>query len=80
MAEDKLAKIISLCKRRGFIFGGSQIYGGLSSIWDYGPLGVNLKRKIKNLWWKEYVENREDIVGLDSSIIMSEGVFWPQAI
>ncbi len=75
MAEDKLTKIISLCKRRGFIFGGSQIYGGLSSIWDYGPLGVNLKKKIKDIWWKEYVENRDDIVGLDSSIIMSEGVF-----
>ncbi|MCF7871145.1 MAG: glycine--tRNA ligase [Candidatus Omnitrophica bacterium] len=75
MADDKLTKIISLCKRRGFIFGGSQIYGGLSSIWDYGPLGVNLKKKIKDIWWKEYVENRNDIVGLDSSIIMSEGVF-----
>ncbi len=75
MAQDKLTQIISLCKRRGFIFGGSQIHGGLSSIWDYGPLGVSLKKKIKDIWWKEYVCNREDIVGLDSSIIMSEGVF-----
>lgn len=71
----KLAEIISLCKRRGFIFGGSQIHGGISSIWDYGPLGVSLKKKIKDLWWREYVESRDDIVGLDSSIIMSEGVF-----
>ncbi|MCF7873314.1 MAG: glycine--tRNA ligase [Candidatus Omnitrophica bacterium] len=75
MAANKLTKIISLCKRRGFIFGGSQIYGGLSSIWDYGPLGVSLKKKIKDIWWKEYVEHRNDIVGLDSSIIMAEGVF-----
>ncbi len=73
--EGKLSKIVSLCKRRGFVFGGSEIYGGLSSVWDYGPLGVRLKRKIKNIWWKHYAESREDIVGLDSSIIMQEGVF-----
>ncbi|MCF7874418.1 MAG: glycine--tRNA ligase [Candidatus Omnitrophica bacterium] len=75
MANDKLTQIISLCKRRGFIFGGSQIYGGLSSIWDYGPLGASIKKKIKDIWWKRYVDEREDIVGLDSGIIMSEGVF-----
>ncbi len=75
MDQEKLAKIVSLCKRRGFIFGGSEIYGGLSSIWDYGPLGVRLKKRIKDIWWKEYVEKRADIVGLDSSIIMSEQVF-----
>lgn len=75
MAEDKLSKIVSLCKRRGFIFGGSEIYGGLSSIWDYGPLGVRLKKRIKDIWWDTYVDKREDIVGLDASIIMPEGVF-----
>ncbi len=75
MAEDKLTKIVSLCRRRGFIFGGSEIYGGLSSIWDYGPLGAKLKKRIKDIWWREYVENREDIVGLDASIIMPGEVF-----
>lgn len=75
MIEDKLTKIVSFCKRRGFIFGGSEIYGGISSIWDYGPLGAILKKRVKDIWWKLYVENKEDIVGLDSSIIMQEGVF-----
>jgi glycyl-tRNA synthetase len=75
MSGDKLTKIVSLCKRRGFIFAGSEIYGGLSSIWDYGPLGAILKKRIKDIWWDTYVEKREDIVGLDSSIIMSEDVF-----
>jgi glycyl-tRNA synthetase len=75
MSEDKLTKIVSLCRRRGFVFGGSQIYGGLSSIWDYGPLGAKIKKKIKDIWWKVYVEEREDIVGLDSAIIMHEDVF-----
>ncbi|MDP8289846.1 MAG: glycine--tRNA ligase, partial [Candidatus Susulua stagnicola] len=75
MIQEKLTQIISLCKRRGFIFGGSEIYGGLSSVWDYGPLGVSLKKRIKDIWWKEYVEKRSDIVGLDSSIIMRDQVF-----
>lgn len=75
MAEDKLQKIVSLCKRRGFVFGGSEIYGGLSSVWDYGPLGAKLKKRIKDIWWDTYVEKREDVVGLDSSIIMHEDVF-----
>jgi glycyl-tRNA synthetase len=75
MSEDKLAKIVALCRRRGFVFGGSEIYGGLSSIWDYGPLGAKIKKKIKDIWWNTYVEKREDIVGLDSSIIMHEDVF-----
>jgi len=75
MAEDKLSKIVSLCKRRGFIFGGSEIYGGVSSIWDYGPLGSKIKKRIKDLWWKTYAEDRPDIVGLDCSIITHEDVF-----
>jgi len=75
MAEDKLSKIVSLCRRRGFVFGGSEIYGGVSSIWDYGPLGSKIKKRIKDLWWKTYAENRPDIVGLDCSIITHEDVF-----
>ncbi|MDD5583705.1 MAG: glycine--tRNA ligase [Candidatus Omnitrophica bacterium] len=75
MPEDALTKIVSLCRRRGFVFGGSEIYGGLSSIWDYGPLGAKLKKTIKDIWWDTYVNKRGDIVGLDSSIIMHEDVF-----
>lgn len=63
-------KIISLCRRRGFIFPSSEIYGGLSSCWDYGPLGVELKRNIKDAWWRAAVQERDDMVGLDTSILM----------
>lgn len=62
--------IVSLCKRRGFIFQSSEIYGGLSGAWDYGPLGAELKRNVKNSWWKSVVQNRDDVVGLDTSILM----------
>ena len=75
MSNNKLSQIVSLCKRRGFIFGGSEIYGGLSSIWDYGPLGARIKKKIKDVWWDNYVVKRDDIVGLDSAIIMHRDVF-----
>ncbi|MCK9615699.1 MAG: glycine--tRNA ligase [Candidatus Omnitrophica bacterium] len=75
MAEDRLSKIVSLCRRRSFVFGGSEIYGGLGSFWDYGPLGARLKKRIKDIWWDTYVEKKEDILGLDSSIIMHEDVF-----
>ncbi len=75
MEANKLSQIVSLCRRRGFIFGGSEIYGGLSSIWDYGPLGAKIKKRIKDIWWDTYVEKRDDIVGLDSAIIMHEQVF-----
>ncbi len=54
-----MEKIISLCKRRGFVFPGSEIYGGLANSWDYGPLGVELKNNIKNLWWKRFVQQRD---------------------
>ena len=64
-------KIVALCKRRGFIYPGSEIYGGLAGTWDYGPLGVELKRNIKNQWWKEMVQEREDIVGVDAAIMMN---------
>ena len=63
--------IVSLSKRRGFVFPSSEIYGGFSSTWDYGPLGVELKRNIKALWWRDMVHRRDDIVGLDSAILMS---------
>ena len=63
-------KIVSLCKRRGFVFPSSDIYGGLGSTWDYGPLGVELKRNVKDQWWKSVVHRRDDMVGLDAAILM----------
>ncbi|WP_307189050.1 glycine--tRNA ligase [Caldicellulosiruptor sp. DIB 104C] len=68
-------EIVSLCKRRGFIFQSSEIYGGLNSCWDYGPLGVEMKNNIKRLWWKANVQLRDDVVGLDSSILMNPKVW-----
>lgn len=68
-------KIVSLAKRRGFIYPGSEIYGGLSNSWDYGPVGTELKKNIKNLWWKTFVHQRDDIVGLDASLIMNPKVW-----
>ncbi len=73
--NDIMEKIVSLCKRRGFIFPGSQIYGGLSGTWDFGPLGVELKKNIKKSWWRALVYQRDDIVGLDTSIIMNPSVW-----
>ena len=70
-----MEKIVSLCKRRGFIFPSSEIYGGLSSCYDYGPLGVELKNNIKKSWWKNMVQERENIVGLDTSILMNSKVW-----
>jgi len=70
-----MQKLVSLCKRRGFVFPSSEIYGGLRSAYDYGPLGVELKRNIMNEWWRVMVHEREDVVGLDSSIIMSPRVW-----
>ncbi|MFQ6048071.1 MAG: glycine--tRNA ligase [Phycisphaerae bacterium] len=72
---DLLEKLIALCKRRGFIFQSSEIYGGLNGFWDYGPLGVELKRNIKQAWWHDLVTSRDDIVGLDSSIIMNPRIW-----
>jgi glycyl-tRNA synthetase len=73
--EVSMDTIVSLCKRRGFIFPSSEIYGGFGSTYDYGPLGVELKRNIKNLWWRDMVQLRDDIVGLDSAILMSPMVW-----
>lgn len=71
----KMEDIISLCKRRGFIYQGSEIYGGLAGTWDYGPLGVALKNNIKNLWWKKFVTDREDMYGVDAAILMNQNVW-----
>src|SRR5690625_1884131 len=68
-------KLVSLCKRRGFIFQSSEIYGGTGSVWDYGPLGVELKRNIKDFWWRSMVHERDDIEGLDASILMHPRVW-----
>jgi len=70
-----MQKIVSLCKRRGFVFQSSEIYGGLKSAYDYGPLGVELKRNLMSLWWKEMVHRRENIVGIDASIVMHPRVW-----
>ena len=70
-----LDKLVSLCKRRGFIFPSSEIYGGFSNTWDYGPLGVELKNNIKRMWWRRFVHGRDDVVGLDGSVIMNPRVW-----
>ncbi len=73
--NDLMEKLVSLCKRRGFIFQSSEIYGGINGFWDYGPLGVELKRNIKAAWWEDVVRKRDDILGLDASIIMNPRVW-----
>jgi glycyl-tRNA synthetase len=73
--NEKMESIVSLAKRRGFIYQGSDIYGGLSGTWDYGPLGVSLKRNIMGLWWKMFVDDREDMYGVDAAIIMNPKVW-----
>jgi glycyl-tRNA synthetase len=74
-ATERMEKIVSLCKRRGFIFQSSEIYGGINGFWDYGPLGVELKRNLKDAWWRRMTYEREDVVGLDATIIMHP-VIW----
>ena len=71
----EMEKIVSLCKRRGLIFPSSEIYGGLASCWDYGPMGVELKRNVRDAWWKAIVHERDDVVGLDTSIMMHPKVW-----
>ncbi len=75
MSDVKLEDIVSLCKRRGFIFQGSEVYGGLAGTWDYGPLGVSLKRNIMQLWWKMFVDDRDDMFGVDAAILMNQKVW-----
>src|SRR5437870_9867797 len=71
----RMEKIVSLCKRRGFIFQSSEIYGGLNGCWDYGPLGAELKRNLKNYWWRVMVHERDNAVGMDGSILMNRAVW-----
>jgi glycyl-tRNA synthetase len=79
MAEPKdnlqMEKIVSLCKRRGFIFQSSEIYGGINGFWDYGPLGAELKRNVKELWWNSMTRQRDDVAGLEATIIMSPAIW-----
>jgi len=79
MAEQKenlqMEKIVSLCKRRGFIFQSSEIYGGINGFWDYGPLGAELKRSVKELWWNAMIRQREDVAGLEATIIMHPAIW-----
>jgi glycyl-tRNA synthetase len=73
--DDRMDKIVSLCKRRGYVFQSSEIYGGTGSVWDYGPLGVELQRNVKDAWWREMVHSRDDIEGLDAAILMHPRVW-----
>lgn len=75
MSDAKLEDIVSLCKRRGFVYPGSDVYGGLSGTWDYGPLGVALKRNIMQLWWQMFVQERDDMYGVDAAILMNQKVW-----
>jgi glycyl-tRNA synthetase len=75
MSDVKLEDIVSLCKRRGFIYPGSDVYGGLSGTWDYGPHGLALKKNIIALWWKFFVDDREDMYGIDAAILMNQKVW-----
>src|SRR6266508_822184 len=74
-ADNVMEKLVSLAKRRGFVFQSSEIYGGLGSVWDYGPLGVELKKNVKERWWRSMVHEREDIEGLDAAILMHPKVW-----
>lgn len=73
--NERMEAIVSLAKRRGFIYQGSEVYGGLSGTWDYGPLGVSLKRNIMQLWWKMFVDSRDDMYGVDAAILMNQKVW-----
>ncbi|NIT04319.1 glycine--tRNA ligase [Candidatus Saccharibacteria bacterium] len=75
MASDTFEKVVALCKRRGFVYPGSDIYGGLKGFWDYGPLGVELKNNIKRAWWQDTVYARDDVIGVDAAIIMNPKVW-----
>ena len=73
--QESMENIVSLCKRRGFVFPGSEIYGGITGMWDYGPAGVLLRKNLKDLWWKELVQMRDDMVGIDAAIIMNPEIW-----
>ena len=73
-SEKTMEKVVALCKGRGFVFPGSEIYGGLANTWDYGPLGVELKNNVKKAWWKKFVQENRYNVGLDAAILMNPQV------
>ena len=73
--ETLFDKVVSLSKRRGFVYPGSEIYGGLANTYEYGPLGAQLLRNIRNIWWRQFIEKLTDIVGIDSSIILNRRVW-----
>ena len=73
--EKTMEKVVALCKGRGFVFSGSEIYGGLANTWDYGPLGVELKNNVKKAWWKKFVQENPYNVGLDAAILMNPQVW-----
>lgn len=75
MSASTLDEIVSLCKRRGFVFPGSEIYGGLANTWDYGPLGMELKKRVQQSWWKTFVRNRPDMMGIETAILMNPKVW-----
>ena len=75
MADQLMEKIVSLTKRRGFIYPGSDIYGGLAGTWDYGPFGIELKNNVKQLWWRMFVQDRDDVAGVDAAILMNPKVW-----
>ncbi len=75
MAEKSMDDIVNLCKNRGFIYPGSEIYGGLANSWDYGPLGAELKKNIKDMWWKKFINENKYNVGIDAAIIMNPEVW-----
>src|SRR5437762_14243238 len=75
MAADRIDSVVSLAKRRGFVFPSSEIYGGTRSAWDYGPLGIELKDNVRRQRWKPMVQQRDDIVGLDSAVILARDVW-----
>ena len=74
-SEKTMEKVVALCKGRGFVFPGSEIYGGLANTWDYGPLGVELKNNVKKAWWKKFVQENRYNVGLDAAILMNPQVW-----
>src|SRR5512147_254798 len=73
--NNSMDKIVSLCKRRGFVYPGSEIYGGLANSWDYGPLGAELRNNIKRLWWRRYTQRRPDVVGIETALVMNPKVW-----
>src|SRR3954469_3864719 len=74
-SSELMDKIVSLCKRKGFVFQSSEIYGGINGFWDYGPLGAELKRNVKDQWWPTMTQQRDDVTGLEATIIMSPKIW-----